>query len=625
MSYSPVAFIAPNYRDFKRYWFKAYEPATTTAKTIALDSAGVTTVAKLELDADGFFVSAGGAVVMPYVSGDYDAYLFPTEVDADANNTAEAVRVADNLSSVSAIGTSYFDNVEDMKAANLSPGERVNLDRYRAGGELVSGLEYVVTTGAADGFVDHTLSNGNVAKLVRGDRLIVTQAGAYSGKPDNFSEIQAAVDLATTEFGGGVYFPKGTFSYSQTIVLGFNSFIVGTGYSTFIRPVGCTGFDLPASGIPSGRGVFREFYLWGDNTVGTVGFNSTVSDSGLSQAIKGLHFESVFVQGFEEGWRMIGLWNALLHHCETTGVHRAVNMLGRNIGVIIDSCNFVGTGTYAGATGNSAGIHQATSGGLKAESLLISKTTSFGFNFGIRLAGILYSRIEGCTLDFCTGTCLELVVNEGGCSVTGNWMYTQGNSGIVLVSVGTAIKDNTSIRDNYILKDSPSVDSGVVGITVNANQENVLIDGNCITNFGTATSILEGKIKYTNNSDLNTGVASLRLSEFAPRCFISGNIFNSPIVPHPNSNPLYGKNDGALTQECYAVAFSAGVLSETFTYSSLGLPDQIPNTAYFHQATPQGTAAQGGIGINSTATGITLYRQTVLGSPVGIYITTQAT
>ena len=54
MAYSPVAFIAPNYRDYKNYWLKAYEQGTTTPKVMALDDQGAVTVAKLQINQDGF-------------------------------------------------------------------------------------------------------------------------------------------------------------------------------------------------------------------------------------------------------------------------------------------------------------------------------------------------------------------------------------------------------------------------------------------------------------------------------------------------------------------------------------------------------------------------------------------
>jgi glycerophosphoryl diester phosphodiesterase len=97
MSLSPVAFIAPNYRDFKGDWIKFYQPNTTTPKLIYLDDSGLLTAAKVQIDADGFIVSASDAIIVPYIDGSYDAYIFLTEADADANNTIGATRIANSI------------------------------------------------------------------------------------------------------------------------------------------------------------------------------------------------------------------------------------------------------------------------------------------------------------------------------------------------------------------------------------------------------------------------------------------------------------------------------------------------------------------------------------------------
>ena len=104
MAYSPIAFIAPNYRDYGTYWLKVFLPGTTTPKALSIDPAGSTTFAKLQLNVNGFFKSAGGALITPYVNGAYDAFLFETEAEADANNTAGATRIADNITAVAGGG-----------------------------------------------------------------------------------------------------------------------------------------------------------------------------------------------------------------------------------------------------------------------------------------------------------------------------------------------------------------------------------------------------------------------------------------------------------------------------------------------------------------------------------------
>jgi hypothetical protein len=108
MAYSPIAFIAPNYRDYGTYWLKAYTPGSTSPKTLSIDLAGITTFAKLQLNVDGFFRTAGGALITPYIDGSYDAYLFQTIAEADANDTAGAVKIADNITPITTTGSFAF-------------------------------------------------------------------------------------------------------------------------------------------------------------------------------------------------------------------------------------------------------------------------------------------------------------------------------------------------------------------------------------------------------------------------------------------------------------------------------------------------------------------------------------
>ena len=160
MALSPIAFIAPNYRDFKTYWLKVYEPGTTTPKTMALDSAGVVTVAKLELNADGFLESAGGALVIPYIDGAYDAWLFPTEAEADANDTVNAEQVADDIIGVSGVGVNElsvkkFDTLDDAitetSPLNIFDGAALNIKERTAGNGGGAMWDVIAGTGTANG------------------------------------------------------------------------------------------------------------------------------------------------------------------------------------------------------------------------------------------------------------------------------------------------------------------------------------------------------------------------------------------------------------------------------------------------------------------------------------------
>ena len=97
MANAPVSFISQQYEDFENYWLKCYEQGTVNPITMFDDAAGTTAFAKLEVNIDGFFESTGGAIIIPHVNETYDAWLFPTEAEADANDTINATQIADNI------------------------------------------------------------------------------------------------------------------------------------------------------------------------------------------------------------------------------------------------------------------------------------------------------------------------------------------------------------------------------------------------------------------------------------------------------------------------------------------------------------------------------------------------
>ena len=116
MAYASIASIAPQFENFPNYWLKAYEQGTTTPKVMATDSTGATTVSKFEINTDGFIRTAGAALVIPFIDGAYDLWLFSTAALADANTTGGAIQLADNIAAVPSGGviTSKFTIQEDQ-------------------------------------------------------------------------------------------------------------------------------------------------------------------------------------------------------------------------------------------------------------------------------------------------------------------------------------------------------------------------------------------------------------------------------------------------------------------------------------------------------------------------------
>lgn len=109
-----------------------------------------------------------------------------------------------------------FNDVQALTEANLKEGRTVHCTRYYSGGELVGGLEYYIKTSAqasadgdvADGYINHTLDNGNVAVLsTENGRVSVRSAGA---KGDGINDDSACIKAWLQSFGE-LYAPAGDY------------------------------------------------------------------------------------------------------------------------------------------------------------------------------------------------------------------------------------------------------------------------------------------------------------------------------------------------------------------------------------------------------------------------------
>jgi len=97
MAFAPIALTIPQYEDFPNQFLKFYEPGTTTPKLMATDAGGLTTLAKAQLNNAGFPTTDGSTLFIPFVNASYDLFLFPTAAEADANDTINALRFANNI------------------------------------------------------------------------------------------------------------------------------------------------------------------------------------------------------------------------------------------------------------------------------------------------------------------------------------------------------------------------------------------------------------------------------------------------------------------------------------------------------------------------------------------------
>jgi hypothetical protein len=102
MAYAPIQLISVPIENYDGWWLKFYAQGTTTPLSMATDSTGGTLIVKAEISSGGtvpagFLKTSGNALLNPHMNAAYDAWLFPTAAEADANDTTNAIQLADNI------------------------------------------------------------------------------------------------------------------------------------------------------------------------------------------------------------------------------------------------------------------------------------------------------------------------------------------------------------------------------------------------------------------------------------------------------------------------------------------------------------------------------------------------
>ena len=120
MAYRPISGTVPQYTiqasgtTASGYWLKFYNQGDTSSSLpMGVNDTPTSTLAKCTLNSLGQPISNSldpNSRFIPHLNARYDAWLFPTEADADANNTASGIQVADNV----ALAGIYIINAEEF-------------------------------------------------------------------------------------------------------------------------------------------------------------------------------------------------------------------------------------------------------------------------------------------------------------------------------------------------------------------------------------------------------------------------------------------------------------------------------------------------------------------------------
>jgi hypothetical protein len=202
MALAPIQFISDFMEEYPNWWLKAYEQGTTTPLAMAIDSSGSPTVAKAEISAGptpplGLIKTAGNVTFIPYIDEAYDLYIFPTEAEADANDTVNAIQLADDVDFLQLLPNQVGGVIVAGMVANtvLIVGDFVNTVGHQSNGDGGDNQYEIVAggTGADDNFLFIDLDNGLQAKgLFPGDIYWAAQAGNDS------AALQVALNTTAT-------------------------------------------------------------------------------------------------------------------------------------------------------------------------------------------------------------------------------------------------------------------------------------------------------------------------------------------------------------------------------------------------------------------------------------------
>lgn len=125
MSWKPISSTVPQYHvsgsPASGYYLKAYQAGTTTAVNMATDTSGGTTLAKVQINSEGYPINGSSAVFIPHIGiSKYKLAFYLNATDADNDTTGSAAWVVDNISIDLPNTTSY--ELGSVAAAQSHPG-----------------------------------------------------------------------------------------------------------------------------------------------------------------------------------------------------------------------------------------------------------------------------------------------------------------------------------------------------------------------------------------------------------------------------------------------------------------------------------------------------------------------
>lgn len=229
------------------YWLKFFSAtygASTSPITMYTQQTGGVGLAKCKLNTRGEPISDSlddDSTFIPYIDGDWDAYIFFTEADADANNTVNSIYLGTNVQAADDL----LSNLQFATVATLKTGDALNRDSTVDFSDYVGrkvttvvnnttsnkgGAGYIIKTAAQvtadgdviDGYGNHWLLGGTAYAAIlipSASGVDVFSFGFISGSGnDNSPNFGALLDFCQQRKIFSIYSDSGNIFYLDSRV-----------------------------------------------------------------------------------------------------------------------------------------------------------------------------------------------------------------------------------------------------------------------------------------------------------------------------------------------------------------------------------------------------------------------
>ncbi len=201
------------------YWLKFYSAgSTTTSKTMYTAQEGGSSLSKCTLNSRGETISNSSdddSTFIPYVDGDYDAYLFFTEDDADANNTTAAffLGTLENAPDAPATNFSDYSSLRSVNSSLYEDGDVIFVTDDGIAGEFVIKTGTVTDNGGT--LIVFTDDSNRYAERIK-NTGIEAEWGESSSSGANIQNVINQIDGLS---GGLATFQNGTYLTDTTLTV----------------------------------------------------------------------------------------------------------------------------------------------------------------------------------------------------------------------------------------------------------------------------------------------------------------------------------------------------------------------------------------------------------------------